>query len=71
MSTHPAQLLICHEHIGAKAPSAVHPTEEYQFCSLSAYAWCVDCGYYVCDIHAVSRHERHQTQPESEDPSDD
>ena len=64
MTEHPAQLLICHEHIGARPASSVHE-EQYQFCSLPSAAWCFDCGYYVCDIHAVARHERHQTQPEA------
>lgn len=38
-------------------------SEEQQWCSLSAQAWCFDCGYYVCDIHAASRHSIHRTKP--------
>lgn len=63
MSKHPAQLRVCHEHIDPRPPSAARE-QAFQFCSLSAYAWCFDCQYYVCDIHAVARHERHRTQPE-------
>jgi len=57
---HPAQLLVCHQKI-ARPHVIKYAEETYQFCSLSAYAWCFDCGYYVCDIHQSSRHVAHRT----------
>lgn len=61
MQQHRSQLLVCHEHIDEKAASSAHP-ESYAFCDLAAESWCLDCSYYVCQIHAVSRHERHRMQ---------
>jgi len=59
---HRGQLMVCHERIDPHDASAAHPASSSTFCALGAYAWCVDCGYYVCDIHVAARHERHRTQ---------
>jgi hypothetical protein len=61
MTSHPAQMVICHEHIDPKAATSAHP-ETYAFCNMAADSWCFDCGYYVCEIHVVARHERHRLQ---------
>ena len=61
MPPHRAQLLLCHEKIAGRHHPGGHVKEGIQFCNLSAYAWCFDCDYYVCDIHLMSRHEGHNT----------
>ena len=61
VTKHTAQMMVCHEHIDAKAATSVHP-ETYAFCDLPAHSWCLDCQYYVCEIHVPARHERHQLQ---------
>jgi hypothetical protein len=60
---HPTQLMVCHELIAGDA--RVHDSataHESQYCQLGAMAWCIECGYYVCDIHRATRHGRHATQ---------
>lgn len=56
MPPHRAQLLVCHEQIAGRHSPGGHTQMHLQFCNLSAYAWCFDCNYYVCDIHYVSIH---------------
>ena len=64
---HPAQLLICHQRIAADFRVHEGRRERVdQFCSLEAFAWCFDCGFYVCDIHLAARHVAHRTQLRSE-----
>lgn len=33
-------------------------------CGLGAEAFCEDCGWLVCPIHRIARHERHRMTPE-------
>jgi hypothetical protein len=56
MPPHRAQLLLCHERIAGRRTPGGHTKMEMRFCELSAYAWCVDCDMYVCDIHLASNH---------------
>lgn len=59
MQHHGAQLRICHEHIGEAERDK---QGRYQWCELPASDWCFDCGFYVCEMHASTRHEFHQRQ---------
>jgi len=68
---HPGQMMVCHEHIDAKAASSVRRFATFAFCDLSAHGWCLECGYYVCDIHAASRHDRHRLQLVSDERQED
>ena len=66
--SHAAQLLVCHQKIGA--PDM--PGKRWAWCDLPAHAWCFDCGFYACDIHALARHQTHDLQTvdaEHRDPS--
>jgi hypothetical protein len=54
---HAAQLELCHEHIEGLRADGRH---DWQYCDLSAWAWCHDCDYYACDIHTRSRHDGHR-----------
>ncbi len=64
---HPAQLLVCHERIaGDKHVHEIRNGRAEQFCRLAAYAWCFDCGFYVCEIHMVANHDQHHTRVEVE-----
>jgi hypothetical protein len=57
---HRAQLHLCHERIAAgSAVQGGAVKGRSAFCDLSAWAWCYDCDFYVCDIHAFARHEGH------------
>lgn len=51
---HHAQLRICHERIG----NYVHG----RWCNLRPAMWCFVDDYYVCDMHAHTRHLNHHMQ---------
>ena len=58
---HPEQLRVCHEPIAADRrvrDSRAKP--QSQFCNLRDVVWCWECAYYVCAVHAASRHEGHE-----------
>ena len=62
---HRAQLALCHERIAAgSAVSGGAVKGRSTFCDLSAWAWCWDCDFYVCDIHMMARHEGHDVTVE-------
>ena len=71
---HRAQLAICHEKIGQRKQrggrlgeprtDAKPPIAEWTWCNLPSAAWCFDCDYGVCEMHLLTRHEWHRTQPE-------
>lgn len=58
---HQAQIAICHERIASTR--RVHESREdppTQFCNLRDVVWCWTCAMYVCQIHAISRHDDHE-----------
>lgn len=64
---HRAQLRVCHELIYSQVvdKDGVLPEPKgAQYCSLHDVWWCYECGYYVCEIHAVSRHSLHDVRPD-------
>lgn len=66
---HRTQLMVCHQKIAGDP--RVHETSNGvagQYCSLGAYAWCFDHGFYVCRIHLHAKHDGDNTQIEFPSP---
>ena len=71
---HSSDLRICHEKLGLRKQRGGRkgeprtdpkpPIAEWTWCNLPSAAWCFDCDYGVCEMHLLTRHEWHRTQPE-------
>lgn len=60
---HDPQVRICHQRIGAGAGRrTVKAVERPEWCNLPASMWCLIHDFYVCEMHAHSRHRGHPMQ---------
>ena len=64
---HQAQLYICHEPIGERLNDR---QGRYDTCNLPAESWCYDEQMYVCEMHAMTRHESHHLRTIADESTD-